>query len=265
MTLENTPILIAVAGSSGAGKSTLAAELTQSYNQTRPNRCIILSADNYYKDLSHLPKEERDERNFDHPDAIDFALLREHIQAFKRGESIEVPHYDFATHCRAEKTSTVNPSDMIVFEGILLLTPEANLLDLFDVKLFVESNTDVCFERRLKRDMEERSRTKESVEEQFAATVKPMDLQFVRPSRNNADLVVKNGARLGRTADNPLFNLNPVIRYLDPILVGSSPPSKRTIWNLFQKEPTEMTLTGYGCPEVGELDKDHLRNSCIVM
>ncbi|MCH9755607.1 MAG: uridine kinase [Gammaproteobacteria bacterium] len=262
---QANPIMIAVAGSSGAGKTSVANEIAQQLNQDSPGSCLIISSDRYYRDQSHLLKAERDALNYDHPHTIEFPLCREQLEALKTGTAVQAPNYDFATHSRTDETTPINPTGVkvIVFEGILLLTDEANLIDLFDAKIFVESNPSVCFKRRLERDMEERGRSKESVEEQYAATVGPMDRLFVRPSRANADLVVKNSAITSEKTNGLRFNLDPVMRYLMPILAGHPPPTNQGIFNWF-KTPTEITLTGHGCAEAKEeeVEEYDLYQSC---
>ncbi len=258
------PIIIAVAGSSGAGKTSVAKELAHHFNQDNPAQCVILSADNYYKDQSHLSRTARETLNYDHPDTIDFALLKQHLKALKKDESIELPNYDFETHCRTEKTTLIDSANIIIIEGILLLVPETGLADAFDAKLFVTSDPSLCFNRRLKRDITERGRTQSSVKEQYAATVGPMDTQFVRPSRRHADLAIKNSAHNIKSTHDLLFNLNPVIRYLQPILNGEPPPSNQTLWNWFQKTPTEITLTPHGHSEADESPDDFFKSTCIL-
>ena len=179
------PFFIAIAGASGAGKSTMAQNILKVFN----GDAVILSQDRYYRDQSHLPAQERDRLNFDHPDTIDFALFKSHLEALGRGESIQVPTYDFKTHSQTDKYTTVSPKQVIIVEGILLLAmPE--LRPLFDMKIFVDTDPDICILRRAKRDQEERGRSFESVYQQYLATVRPMYLQFVEPSKRYADVII---------------------------------------------------------------------------
>jgi len=173
-----------IAGASGSGKTTLAVELARELDG------IHFPLDNYYRDLSHLPLEERVRQNFDDPSLIESSLLAEHVAALARGESIERPLYDFSRHIRVpDITETVNPGDLVLVEGLFsLFYPE--LLPLYDLRVYVDTADDVCFERRLKRDVETRGRTPESVRLQYEATVRPASIRYVRPSVANADLVV---------------------------------------------------------------------------
>jgi len=179
-------MLIAVAGASGSGKTTIARELHQHYGE---GQCLTLSSDNYYNDLRHLSQEARDAINFDHPDSIDFDLLAQHLQQLKQGESIDMPTYDFATHARQEQTVRVSPRPMIIIEGILILHP-ACLTPLYDTKIFVDADADICLIRRLRRDITERGRNMEDILTQYTHHVKPMFDAFVEPCKALADLVM---------------------------------------------------------------------------
>jgi len=179
-------MLIAVAGASGSGKTTIARELHQHYGE---DQCLTLSSDNYYNDLRHLSRAERDAINFDHPDSLDFELLAQHIQLLKQGESIDMPTYDFATHARQTQTVRVAPKPMIIIEGILILHP-ACLTSLYDTKLFVDADTDVCLVRRLRRDITVRGRNMEDILTQYIQHVKPMFDAFVEPCKASAELVI---------------------------------------------------------------------------
>jgi uridine kinase len=180
--------IIAVAGSSGSGKTTIAREIDKHYGA---EQCLTISSDNYYKDLRHLSAEERNNVNFDHPNSIDFELLAQHISLLKKGESVDIPTYAFATHARQEQTLRVAPKAIIIIEGILILHP-ACLTPLYDTKLFVDTDADICLMRRLKRDMAERGRSMEDVFEQYIAHVKPMFDAFVAPCKASADMVINN-------------------------------------------------------------------------
>ena len=253
--------IIAIAGSSGAGKTTVSKELVERVNQDKDATYAILSSDNYYRCQGHLSEDDRETVNYDHPDTIDFPLLRKHLLTLQQGRSIEVPTYDVVTHHRTDKLTRFNAATVIFVEGILLLALQAGLIDLLDVKLFVESTRDLCFNRRLARDTDERGRTEESVRKQYAATVGPMDEAFVRPSRAHANLVVKNSTKIFVEGDGLRFNLDPIVRYLNPILAGEAPPSNRSLRSLFQAVPSEITLTAYGAPEAVE----PAQSLCTVM
>lgn len=183
------PLVIAIAGGSGSGKTTVAQEILQ---RVGPDRIAFLQHDSYYKDLSGLPPTQRAEVNFDHPNSLETELLIEHIAALRDGKPVEVPIYDFSTHSRTSKTFTVQPRSVILVEGILIFT-EASLRNMFDVKIFVDTDSDLRFIRRLERDIAERGRTTESVIKQYQHTVRPMHLEFVEPSKRYADIIIPEG------------------------------------------------------------------------
>ncbi|KAF0690125.1 Aste57867_18450 [Aphanomyces stellatus] len=185
----NDILVIGVCGGSGSGKTTLSREII---NDIGEGGVSYLSHDFYYKDLSHLSLEQRAEHNFDHPDALDTALLVEHLGKLKEGIACDIPMYDFTTHSRCPDTQYMAPKSVILVEGILLFT-DPDLVDLMDIKVFVETPSDVRFIRRLKRDIKERGRTAESVIEQYMTTVRPMHLLFVEPSKRVADILVPVG------------------------------------------------------------------------
>ncbi|MDF1684164.1 MAG: uridine kinase [Legionellaceae bacterium] len=178
--------LIAIAGASGSGKTTIAHELHQYYSE---DQCLTISSDNYYNDLRHITPQERDNINFDHPNSIDFELLTQHLQQLKQAESIDMPTYDFATHARQEQTLRVSPKAMIIIEGILILH-HAYLTALYDIKLFVDADADICLIRRLRRDITKRGRNMEDILTQYTHHVKPMFDVFVEPCKSSADLVI---------------------------------------------------------------------------
>ena len=184
-----TPLVIGIAGGSGSGKTTVAQEILQ---RVGPDRIAYLQHDSYYKDLSGLPPAQRSSVNFDHPNSLDTDLLVRHIESLKVNLPVKVPIYDFATHSRTERSFTVQPRRVILVEGILLFT-ESALRDLFDVKLFVDTDSDLRFIRRLERDIAERGRTMESVIKQYLATVRPMHMEFVESSKRYADVIIPEG------------------------------------------------------------------------
>ena len=178
------PVVIGIAGASGSGKTTLAAELARMLDG------IHFPLDNYYRDLAHMPHAERLKQNFDDPEMIESSLLARQVATLARGETIERPLYDFSTHTRVQgKTQTMHAGAFLLVEGLFALYYPA-LLPLYQLRIYVETPDDVCFARRLKRDMEERGRTAESVERQYEATVRPASEKYVRPSGANADLTV---------------------------------------------------------------------------
>jgi uridine kinase len=186
---RTTPLVIGIAGGSGSGKTTLAHLVRE---RVGAERIAFLQHDSYYKDLSDLPLNQRREINFDHPDSLDSALLNQHILQLKQGRPIEVPVYDFKTHTRTQETRRVEPKPVIMVEGILIFA-DAELRQLLDVKIFVDTDSDIRFIRRLERDIAERGRTTEMVVRQYLATVRPMHLEFVEPSKRYADVIVPEG------------------------------------------------------------------------
>jgi uridine kinase len=186
---EHTPLVIGIAGGSGSGKTTVAQTILQ---RVGPDRISFLQHDAYYKDLSGLPPAQRAEVNFDHPNSLENELLIQQIQLLSDGKAVEVPIYDFSTHSRTTRTFTVQPRGVILVEGILIFA-EPELRSLFDVKIFVDTDSDLRFIRRLQRDITERGRSTESVIKQYLATVRPMHLEFVEPSKRYADVIIPEG------------------------------------------------------------------------
>jgi uridine kinase len=186
---RTTPLVIGIAGGSGSGKTTVAQEILQ---RVGPDRIAFLQHDSYYKDLSGLPPTQRAAVNFDHPNSLETELLTEHIATLRDGRPVEVPIYDFSTHSRTTQTFTVQPRRVILVEGILIFT-EAALREMFDVKIFVDTDSDLRLIRRLERDIAERGRTAQSVIKQYQTTVRPMHLEFVEPSKRYADVIIPEG------------------------------------------------------------------------
>ena len=186
---RSNPLVIGIAGGSGSGKTTVAQEILQ---RVGSDRIAFLQHDSYYKDLTGLPPTQRAEVNFDHPNSLETDLLIEHIAALRDGKAVEVPIYDFSTHSRTNKTFTVEPRRVILVEGILIFT-EAALREMFDVKIFVDTDSDIRFIRRLERDISERGRTTASVIKQYQTTVRPMHMEFVEPSKRYADVIIPEG------------------------------------------------------------------------
>lgn len=184
-----SPVVIGIAGGSGSGKTTLARLIL---DRIGSDRIAFLPHDAYYKDLGELPPNQRASINFDHPDSLDTQLLTEHIHALKNNQAVNLPIYDFKTHSRTKKTYRVDPRPVIMVEGILIFT-EKELRDLLEVKIFVDTDSDLRFIRRLERDIDERGRTTESVIRQYLATVRPMHLEFAEPSKRYADVIVPEG------------------------------------------------------------------------
>jgi uridine kinase len=177
--------IIGIAGGTGSGKTRLAQQLQDAFR----DHAAMIEQDCYYKDLSHLSMEDRSKKNFDHPDSLDFELLRTHLQLLKAHQSIFKPTYDFKTHCRTDENTPVHAKKIIIVEGILLLSvPE--IRELLDLKIYVEAEDDIRILRRLERDINERGRDLASVKEQYLTTVRPMHIQFVKPSKVHADIII---------------------------------------------------------------------------
>lgn len=191
MVSRQTPLVIGIAGGSGSGKTTVAQEIL---NRVGPSRIAFLQHDAYYKDLSGLPPTQRAAVNFDHPNSLETDLLTRHIEMLKNDQQVEVPIYNFATHSRTKETFSVVPRGVVLVEGILIFS-EPDLRKIFDVKIFVDTDDDIRFIRRLERDIAERGRTTESVVKQYLSTVRPMHLEFVEPSKRYADVIIPEGGR----------------------------------------------------------------------
>lgn len=212
---SNAPVVVGIAGGSGSGKTTLTRSIIEAIGT---DNLTIIPHDNYYKDWSHLPAEERDNINFDHPDCLDTDLLIEDLKKLKQMKTARIPTYDFATHTRRPGFVDVIARKVIIVEGILIFSyPE--LCELMDIKVFVETPDDLRLIRRISRDIAERGRTFDSVVQQYLKTVRPMHNKFVEPSKNNADIIV------------PAESMNPValdlvVCRLQHHLSGQSTPSK---------------------------------------
>ncbi len=183
------PIIIGVAGGTGSGKTTVANRILE---RVGTEHISYIPHDAYYRDLSHLLPEERRKVNFDHPDALESELMVEHLKQLRTGEGVEIPVYDFTRHTRTDERQEVVPAPVVLVEGILIFA-EQELRPLFDVKLYVDTDADIRFIRRLQRDVEERGRTFQSVIDQYLRTVRPMHLEFVEPSKRYADVIIPEG------------------------------------------------------------------------
>ncbi len=183
------PFVLGVAGGSGSGKTTVVEQIIEALGATQ---VTVLHHDAYYRDRSDLSLAERQAINYDHPDSLENELLIAHLEALLRREPVEVPVYDFSQHARLRQTERLLPADVIIVEGILVFQ-DARLRQLMDLRIFVETDADVRFIRRLKRDIEERGRTLDSVVTQYLATVRPMYLEFVEPSKRYADIIIPEG------------------------------------------------------------------------
>ncbi len=186
---KQTPIVIGIAGGSGSGKTTVAQSILKAVGS---HRIAFIQHDAYYRDLKDLPPNQRAQVNFDHPDSLESELLTYHINELKNWRPVYIPIYDFTTHTRTKETIKVNPQKVIIVEGILIFADPV-LRAMFDVKIFVDTDADIRFIRRLNRDIKERGRTTESVVNQYLNTVRPMHLEFVEPSKRYADIIIPEG------------------------------------------------------------------------
>ncbi len=187
--MADASVVIGVAGGSGSGKTTVVRRIVESLGD---GQVTVLEHDRYYRDRSDLRLEERAALNYDHPDSLETDLLVRHVEALRAGREVEVPTYDFARYARKASTDTARPRRAIIVEGILIFA-DPPLRNLMDVKVFVDTDDDARFIRRLQRDVAERGRTMDSVIEQYLNTVKPMHLEFVEPSKRYADIIVPQG------------------------------------------------------------------------
>ena len=190
-------MIIGICGGSGSGKSTVAKKLVEVFGETQT---VLLAQDSYYKDQSDLPLEERAKVNFDHPESVDFDLLIGHLEALKGNQPVDRPHYDFTQHLRTTAVQRLEPKPIIIVEGILILH-EPRLRRMFDLKVYVDTEADIRFIRRLRRDVRDRGRTLEAVVEQYLSTVRPMHLKFVEPGKEFAEIVIPDGGKNPRSMD----------------------------------------------------------------
>ena len=195
MSENNKCIIVGIAGASASGKSLIASTI---YNELREkvgdHQIGVITEDSYYRDQSNLSMEERVKTNYDHPNALDHDLLCQHLEQLSRGNEVEVPEYSYTEHTRTENTSTLTPKKVIILEGILLLT-DPRLRELMHATIFMDTPLDICLLRRVKRDVEERGRSLDSVLKQYQKTVRPMFMQFIEPSKQYADIIVPRGGK----------------------------------------------------------------------
>ncbi len=189
--VQSVPVTIGVAGGSGSGKTTVSNAVLE---RVGTEHIAYLEHDSYYKDIDIIPRSHDNRINFDHPDSLETSLLCEHIRQLKQGRAVEVPIYDFTTYRRTGEVRVVHPQPIILVEGILVFS-EAELRNLFDVRIFVDTDADIRFIRRLRRDIVERGRTVESVIDQYLLSVRPMHLEFVEPSKRYADVIIPEGGK----------------------------------------------------------------------
>lgn len=184
-------MIIGICGGTGSGKTTIARAILDSVGA---KEVVLIEQDSYYRNLADMPLDERHQANFDHPDAIDSDMLVNHIKRLKQGEPVEMPVYDMVTHTRRDYTEMLMPKPVVIVEGILIFA-ESRVLDLLDVRVFVDTPDDIRLMRRLRRDIVERGRTVERTLEQYERTIRPMHFEFVEPSKRHADIIIPEGGQ----------------------------------------------------------------------
>lgn len=202
-----TPVVIGLAGGSGSGKTTVIETIVETFG---PDQIAVLDHDAYYRDLSHWPPGERETFNFDHPNALETDLMRRHLDRLLDGEPVEKPRYDFTAHVRRDATQTVRPRPVVLVEGILVLA-EPVLVEPMDIKIYVDADDDIRLMRRIRRDIHERGRSIEGVLRQYEETVRPMHLEFVEPSKRQADIIIPHGGHNRVAVDMVLARIQDVL------------------------------------------------------
>ena len=190
-------MIIGICGGTGSGKTTIARKIVESVGA---QNVVLVEQDSYYRNLADMPLDERHQANFDHPDSIDSDMLVNHIMRLKQGLPVEMPLYDFVTHTRSDRIEVIEPRPVVIVEGILIFA-EPRVLDLLDVRVFVDTPDDIRLMRRLRRDINERGRTFERTLEQYERTIRPMHFEFVVPSKRFADIIIPEGSNTGITVD----------------------------------------------------------------
>lgn len=190
-------MFIGICGGTGSGKTTIARAIVEAVGRAN---VVLVEQDSYYRNLADMPLDERHQANFDHPDSIDSDMLVNHLIRLKQGLSVDMPLYDFVTHTRSDEIEVINPKPVVIIEGILIFA-EARVLDLLDVRVFVDTPDDVRLMRRLRRDINERGRTFERTLDQYERTIRPMHFEFVEPSKRHADIIIPEGSNTGVTVE----------------------------------------------------------------
>ena len=201
-------ILIGISGSSGSGKTLITKTIINSIGN---DKVSVIQEDSYYKDLSDIPFNERTGNNFDHPDAFEHNLLTQNLKDLKKGKTISIPVYDYKTHTRIKTTSTISPKKVILLEGILILN-DPDIRELLDIKVYVDAMPDICFIRRLQRDITERERTIDSIINQYLQTVRPMFFKYVEPSKKYADIIIPHGGKNLIAIDILITKINDLLK-----------------------------------------------------
>ena len=186
-------MFIGICGGTGSGKTTIARAIVDAVGA---ERVVLVEQDSHYRNLADMPLDERHQANFDHPDSIDSDMLVNHLMRLKQGLTVEMPLYDFVTHTRSDQIEVIEPRPVVIVEGILIFA-EPRVLDLLDVRIFVDTPSDVRLMRRLRRDIIERGRTFERTMEQYERTIRPMHYEFVEPSKRHADIIIPEGGQFG--------------------------------------------------------------------
>ncbi|MGB2752715.1 MAG: uridine kinase [Pyrinomonadaceae bacterium] len=186
-------MIIGICGGTGSGKTTIARAIVEAVGE---KKVVLVEQDSYYRNLSDMPLDERHQANFDHPDSLDSDMLVNHILRLKQGLTAEMPLYDFKTHTRSDKIEIIEPKPVVIVEGILIFA-EPRVLDLLDVRIYVDTPDDIRLMRRLKRDFTERGRSFERTLEQYDRTIRPMHFEFVEPSKRHADIIIPEGGQIG--------------------------------------------------------------------
>ncbi len=190
-------MIIGICGGTGSGKTTIARAIVEAVGE---KKVVLVEQDSYYRNLSDMPLDERHQANFDHPDSLDSDMLVNHILRLKQGLTAEMPLYDFKTHTRSDKIEIIEPKPVVIVEGILIFA-EPRVLDLLDVRIYVDTPDDIRLMRRLKRDFTERGRSFERTLEQYDRTIRPMHFEFVEPSKRHADIIIPEGGQTGVSVD----------------------------------------------------------------
>src|SRR5215210_6422200 len=190
-------MIIGICGGTGSGKTTIARKILDAVGRSN---VVLVEQDSYYRNLADMPLDERHQANFDHPDSIDSDMLVNHLIRLKQGLAIEMPLYDFVTHTRSDKIEVIEPKPVVIVEGILIFA-EPRVLDLLDVRVFVDTPDDIRLMRRLRRDINERGRTFEQTLWQYEHTIRPMHYEFVEPSKRHADIIIPEGGQMGVSVD----------------------------------------------------------------
>src|SRR6188768_1817751 len=190
-------MIIGICGGTGSGKTTIARKIVTAVGR---ENVVLIEQDSYYRNLSDMPLDERHQANFDHPDAIDSDMLVNHLLRLKQNLTVEMPLYDFVTHTRSDEIEIIEPKPVVIVEGILIFS-EPRVLDLLDMRVFVDTPDDVRLIRRLRRDINERGRTFERTLEQYERTIRPMHFEFVEPSKRHADIIIPEGSNTGVTVE----------------------------------------------------------------